>query len=104
MNEQIQSVCGMTMTGETLSPCHFIHHKPHIDWPGVEPWSPWWKTAWAMAWPSCNKMFHLVKNIKCPDQLWGPTTLLFNAYLGSSTQVEWPGNKMTTHLYSVLSS
>jgi hypothetical protein len=33
----------MKLTGETevlggknLSQCHFVHHKSHMDWPGIE--------------------------------------------------------------------
>ena len=26
-----------------LSQCHFVHHKFHIDWPGIEPWPPRWE-------------------------------------------------------------
>ena len=22
---------------KTLSQCHFVHHKSHTDWPGIEP-------------------------------------------------------------------
>jgi hypothetical protein len=28
---------------KNLSQCHFIHHKPHMDWPGIEPGPPQWK-------------------------------------------------------------
>jgi hypothetical protein len=27
---------------KNLSQCHFVHHKPHMDWPGIEPESPQW--------------------------------------------------------------
>jgi hypothetical protein len=38
---------------------------------------------------------------KCPDQLCGPTSLLFIGYQGSFLGVKWPG-QMTTHLHLVL--
>jgi hypothetical protein len=25
-----------------LSQCHCVRHKPHIDWPGIEPWTQQW--------------------------------------------------------------
>jgi hypothetical protein len=25
---------------KTLSQCHFVHHKSHMDWPGIEPGPP----------------------------------------------------------------
>lgn len=30
-----------------LSQCHFFNHKPHMDWPGREPWHPRWNTGTA---------------------------------------------------------
>jgi hypothetical protein len=29
--------------GDTLSQYHFVHHKSHMDLPGIEPGSPRWK-------------------------------------------------------------
>jgi hypothetical protein len=29
---------------KNLSQCHFGHHKTHMDWPGIELGSLWWKT------------------------------------------------------------
>jgi hypothetical protein len=26
-----------------LSQCHFVHHKSHMDRPGIEPGPPWWE-------------------------------------------------------------
>jgi hypothetical protein len=26
--------------GGNLSQNHFIHHRPHMDWPGIEPVTP----------------------------------------------------------------
>jgi len=27
-----------------LSQWHFVQHKSHIDWLGIEPGSPWWES------------------------------------------------------------
>jgi hypothetical protein len=29
--------------GENLSQCHSVHHKFHMDWPGIEPGPPRWE-------------------------------------------------------------
>jgi hypothetical protein len=35
---------GKPMNSEKdLSQCHYIHHKPHMDWPGREPGPPRWQ-------------------------------------------------------------
>jgi hypothetical protein len=30
-------------SGKNLSQCHFVHHKYHMDWPGIEPEPPRWE-------------------------------------------------------------
>jgi hypothetical protein len=30
-------------SGKILSQCHFVHHKSHMDGPGIEPGPPRWE-------------------------------------------------------------
>jgi hypothetical protein len=32
-----KNIIQMTVLGKILSQCHFVHHKSHADYPGVEP-------------------------------------------------------------------
>ena len=37
------SARGMKLIGENLSQCHFVPHKFHMDWPGIELGPPRWE-------------------------------------------------------------
>jgi hypothetical protein len=31
---------------ETFPKCHFVHHKSHMNWPGLEPKAQLWKSSY----------------------------------------------------------
>jgi hypothetical protein len=58
--------------GENLSQFHFVHHKSHRKWPGLEPGPPQLE-AWAMARPDTTVAYELA--------LYAPFKRLFLATL-----------------------
>ena len=41
---------------KSLFKCHFVHHKPHNDRPGIEPEAPRWKAS--LSYTMANKKLH----------------------------------------------
>ena len=55
---RVRSTGGMTVAGvnrgtpgNPLFLCHFVHHKPYMDWPDIEPGSPRWEPGDQLAQP-----------------------------------------------------
>jgi hypothetical protein len=86
---------------KNLSYCHFIHHKSHMDWPGVEvgppPWEAdyWPPETWRYAkWPLCWKWLNFnfcsdtVRTVWVCVCVWRETVeQLDNAFPGTLTRV-----------------
>jgi hypothetical protein len=56
---RVEQLAGETeVLGDNFPQCHFVHHKSHMTWPGLELRLRRWRnqlTAWAMALPLCIK-------------------------------------------------
>ena len=44
ISEMILTWADSSIRKKILSQCNFVHHKPHMDWPGIAPGPLRWKT------------------------------------------------------------
>jgi hypothetical protein len=67
-----------------LSQCHFVHHKSHTDWPGLEPGL----TIWAMARPTvCYRQTFVPTFYRCiqDDICWDSLEIKYRVWRPAAT-------------------
>jgi hypothetical protein len=76
-------------SGKNLSQCHFIHHKSHMDWPGIEPRPPRWEAGNYPPEPWHGVHFNVTIPSDFISVLWSFPNKLLYTFLTSRLRALW---------------